>query len=384
LAERYDLVVHCHLRWHGVFQRPHQILSRLAKSPGRRVAFVEEPIFLDPDGTNGGPTGPARLETQQPLPEITVLQPYVPPQAEFLPAVSTENQRLVRGMVEEYLAQERYRDVVRWHYAPMAIYQAGACSERAVVYDCMDELSAFKGAPPELIERERELMRQADVMFTGGRSMHEKKCALHPNIHRFDSGVDVDHFQKATRPETRVPADAAALPHPILGYYGVIDERMDLDAIRHVAEREPGWQILMIGPVTKIDESALPRLPNIHYTGQKGYDELPGYLKAFDVCLIPFADNDATRYLSPTKTLEYFAGMKPVVSSPVADVVEHYSDLVRIARAPEEWVTQVREALSDTNNARLRAGLDRACSHTWDSIVEQMAEQVERALRARS
>jgi glycosyltransferase involved in cell wall biosynthesis len=140
----------------------------------------------------------------------------------------------------------------------------------------------------------------------------------------------------------------------------------------------------MIGPVTKIDESALPRLPNIHYTGQKGYDELPGYLKAFDVCLIPFADNDATRYLSPTKTLEYFAGMKPVVSSPVADVVEHYSDLVRIARAPEEWVTQVREALSDTNNARLRAGLDRACSHTWDSIVEQMAEQVERALRARS
>jgi UDP-galactopyranose mutase len=347
------------------------------------VAFIEEPIFLDPDGTAGGPTGPVRLETQEPLPGLTVVQPHVPGQSEWLPAVSTENQRLIRGMVEEFLAREGFRDVVRWHYAPMAIYLAGTCSERAVVYDCMDELSAFKGAPPELIERERELMRQADVMFTGGRSMHEKKRALHANIHRFDSGVDVEHFQKATLPQTPVAEDAAALPHPIVGYFGVIDERMDLDAVRMLAEREPGWQILMIGPVTKIDEATLPRLPNIHYTGQRGYDELPGYLKAFDVCMIPFADNEATRYLSPTKTLEYFAGLKPVVSSPIADVVEHYSDLVWIARSPEEWVTQVRAALTDDHGARLRGGLERARSHTWDSIVARMSELVDLAVGSR-
>jgi glycosyltransferase involved in cell wall biosynthesis len=370
MAQHYDLIVHSHLRWHGVFQRPHQILSRLARNG--RVAFIEEPIFI-------GPEEKVRLETSQPAPNLTVAQPFVPGQAEPLPAVSRENQMLIRGLVEEFLGREGYRDVVRWHYAPMALYLAGGCSERAVVYDCMDELSAFKGAPPELIERERDLMAQADVMFTGGRSMHEKKAPHHRNIHRFDSGVDVAHFQRAADPSTPVPEDAR-LPGPVIGYYGVIDERMDLDAIAHMAEARPRWQILMIGPVTKIDEASLPRAANIHYTGQRSYDELPGYLKAFDVALIPFADNEATRYLSPTKTLEYFAGLKPVVSSPIADVVEHYSDLVRIARSPEEWLTEVEAALTGDNEARLRGGLERAGTQTWDSIVERMSALVDEAV----
>jgi glycosyltransferase involved in cell wall biosynthesis len=375
LPETYDLVVHSHLRWDGVFQRPHHLISRLARR--HRVAFIEEPIFLE--GGSG-----VRLETRLEPPNITVVQPFLPPQAEFLPAVSVENQRLNRGLVEEFLARAGFQDVIRWHYAPMAVYLAGACSERAVVYDCMDELSAFKGAPPELIERERGLMRQADVVFTGGRSMHENKRAFHRNIYRFDSGVDVDHFQKATLPDTLVPDDADELPHPIIGYYGVIDERMDLEAIRRMASEEPGWQLLLIGPVTKIDEATLPRAANIHYTGQRSYEDLPGYLKAFDVCLIPFADNEATRYLSPTKTLEYFAGTKPIVSSPIADVVEHYGDLVRIARSPEEWVAQVRAALTEDNRERLRQGLERARAHTWDSVVAQMGDLVEQALQRTS
>lgn len=379
MPQPYDLVVHSHLRWHSVFQRPQQILSRLAR--GRRVAFIEEPIFIGPEET-------ARLETSQPTANITVAQPYVPEQREHLPAVSPENQKLIRGLVQEFLTREGYRDVVRWHYAPMAIYMAEACPEVAVVYDCMDELSAFKGAPPELIARERELMAQADVMFTGGRSMHEKKAPHHGNIHRFDSGVDVEHFQRATRAETPVPEDAR-LPRPVIGYYGVIDERMDLDAIRVMAETQPEWQLLMIGPVTKIDEATLPRAANIHYTGQRSYDELPGYLKAFDVALIPFADNESTRYLSPTKTLEYFAGLTPVVSSPVADVVEHYRDLVRIARSPKEWVAQVQAALTEaegplpTDDARLQAGLERARAHTWDTIVAQMSALVDQAVERR-
>jgi UDP-galactopyranose mutase len=378
LPETYDLVVHSHLRWDGVFQRPHHIISRLARH--HRVAFIEEPIFLEP----GADRSSIRLETRVEPPNITVVQPFLPPQEEFLPAVSPENKRLNRELVEEWLQRAGFQDVVRWHYAPMAIYLAGACPERGVVYDCMDELSAFKGAPPELIERERELMRQADVVFTGGRSMFENKRAYHPNIYRFDSGVDVTHFQKATLPETLVPDDADELPHPIIGYYGVIDERMDLQAIRLMAERERGWQLLLIGPVTKIDESELPQAPNIHYTGQRSYEDLPGYLKAFDVCLIPFADNEATRYLSPTKTLEYFAGTKPVVSSPVQDVVDHYSDLVRIARTPEEWVTQVRAALREDNRERLRKGLERAREHTWDSIVAQMSDLVDQAVRSKA
>jgi glycosyltransferase involved in cell wall biosynthesis len=324
-----------------------------------------------------------RLETRVEPPNITVVQPFLPPQEEFLPSVSPENKRLNRGLVEEFLRRAGFQHVVRWHYAPMAVYLAGASSERAVVYDCMDELSAFKGAPPELIEREQELMRQADVMFTGGRSMHENKRVHHSNIYRFDSGVDVAHFQKATLPDTLVPDDADELPHPVIGYYGVIDERMDLEAIRLMARQEPGWQLLLIGPVTKIDESVLPQAPNIHYTGQRSYEDLPGYLKAFDVCLIPFADNDATRYLSPTKTLEYFAGTKPIVSSPISDVVEHYGDLVRIARSPEEWVSQVRAALREDNRERLRKGLQQARAHTWDSIVAQMSDLVDQTLRSK-
>lgn len=383
LPETYDLVVHSHLRWDGVFQRPHHVISRLSRK--HRVLFIEEPIFLDE--LSGGPAGPPRLETRLvgaglvPTPNVTVAQPFLPPQAEFLPAVSPENQGLNRALLETFLARGGYRNVVRWHYAPMAIYLAGVCSERAVVYDCMDELSAFKGAPPDLIDRERELMRQADVVFTGGRSMYENKRAFHDNIYRFDSGVDVEHFRRATVPETLVPDDADELPHPIIGYYGVIDERMDLEAIRLMAEREPSWQLLLIGPVTKIDAALLPQRRNIHYTGQRRYEDLPGYLKAFDVCLIPFADNEATRYLSPTKTLEYFAGLRPVVSSPVADVVEHYGDIVRIARSPQEFEAQVRAALTEDNRNRLRQGLERAKEHTWDSIVAQMSDLVVQVLR---
>ncbi len=374
MPETYDLVVHSHLRWDGVFQRPHHILSRLARR--HRIAFIEEPIFLE----HGDNRSRVRVETRLEPPNITVVQPFLPPQAEFLPAVSPENQRLNRELIATFLARAGFQDVVRWHYAPMALYLAGACSERAVVYDCMDELSAFRGAPPELIERERELMRQADVMFTGGRSMHENKRVHHPQIYRFDSGVDVDHFRKASHPDTVVPEDADELPHPIVGYYGVIDERMDLESIQVMAQQQPSWQLLIIGPVTKIDEASLPRASNIHYTGQRSYEDLPGYLKAFDVCTIPFADNEATRYLSPTKTLEYFAAAKPVVSSPVHDVVEHYGDIVHIARTPEEWIAHVRAALTEDNRLRLRQGMEHARAHTWNSIVSQMGDLVDQAV----
>jgi glycosyltransferase involved in cell wall biosynthesis len=187
----------------------------------------------------------------------------------------------------------------------------------------------------------------------------------------------MEHFEKAARPETPVPADAARLPHPIIGYYGVIDERMDFAAIEHMARAETGWQILLVGPVTKIREEDLPRASNLHYTGQRSYAELPGYLKSFDVCLVPFADNPATKFLSPTKTLEYFAGRKPVVSSPIADVVENYADIVRIARSPEEYVVQVRLALAEADADRERRGLEAAREKTWDRIVTQMEEIIE-------
>jgi glycosyltransferase involved in cell wall biosynthesis len=220
-------------------------------------------------------------------------------------------------------------------------------------------------------------------VFTGGRSIFEAKRAHHSNIYRFDSGVDVEHFRKATLPDTLVPDDADELPHPIIGYYGVIDERIDYEALEYLARRHPDWSLLMVGPVTKVREEDLPKAPNIHYTGQRSYQELPRYLKAFDVALVLFAINPATRFLSPTKTLEYFAGLKPVVSSPITDVVENYADIVRLARSPQEYDHAIKAALTEGNSDRLRQGLERARAHTWDAIATQMSEILDAALPQR-
>jgi UDP-galactopyranose mutase len=369
LPDKSPIVVHCHLRWDGVWQRPQQILSRMARE--RRIAFIEEPVFL--------PAGEVpRLEVRE-ANGVTVLQPHTPPQREYLPEVSDANKKIVRELVEPWVRSHGFTGGVRWHYAPMAIYLAEISDSPTTVYDCMDELSAFKGAPPDLVECERQLMQQADVMFTGGLSMWLYKKQHHPNCHRFDSGVDVDHFQQATRPDYPVPVDARNLPHPVIGYYGVIDERMDYDAIRALSAAFPQGTILLVGPVTKVDPAELPKASNIVYTGQRGYGDLPGYLKAFDVALVPFADNPATKFLSPTKTLEYFAGLKPVVSSPVKDVVENYAEIVRLAYSPEEYVTAVRAALSEDHSDRARRGLEKAREKTWDAIVAEMTRLVDAA-----
>ena len=315
---------------------------------------------------------------------ITVAQPHVPPQEEWLPRVSAANQTIVRELVGPFLRTGGFCGGVRWHYAPMATYMRDLGDCRTVVYDCMDELSAFKGAPSELVERERELMAEADVMFTGGLSMWLNKRQHHSNCHRFDSGVDVEHFGRATLPDTPVPEDARRLAHPVLGYYGVIDERMDYDAIRALSEAFPEGTVLLIGPVTKVDPAELPRAENLVYVGQRTYADLPGYLKAFDVALVPFADNPATRFLSPTKTLEYFAGRKPVVSSPVKDVVENYAEIVRLARSPQEYVDACRAALAEDNSRRTRLGEERANEKTWDAIVAQMAALVAQAEERRA
>lgn len=371
MSSKSPMVVHCHLRWDGVWQRPQQIMSRMAQE--RRICFIEEPIFMSPS------TQPwLRVREED---GITIVQPHVTEQEEHLPRVSVANQQAIRTMLAPWLKENGWTGGVRWHYAPMATYLRDLTEDHTVVYDCMDELSAFRGAPPELVERERELMNEADVMFTGGLSMYLNKRQHHSNCHRFDSGVDVEHFQQATRAETLLPEDARDLPKPVIGYYGVIDERMDYDAIRALSAAFPEGTVLLVGPVTKVDPAELPQAPNIRYVGQRTYHQLPGYLKAFDVALVPFADNEATRFLSPTKTLEYFAGLKPVVSSPVKDVVENYADIVRLARSPEEYVAAVRAALSEDHADRARRGLEKAQEKTWDAIVQQMTALVDEAER---
>ena len=369
-------VVHSHHRWFAthIWQRPHHIISRLARR--HRILFIEEPWWKAPQDH-------PHLSLYPHQDNPTVLRPLVHRQSSHLPRISERNREAVREVISAYLKKQEIREVVQWYYAPLSRYLGDLFPSRLTVYDCMDEHAAFKGAPPELLEVERQLLGEADLVFTGGRTIYESKRPFNEQTYRFDSGVDLEHFAQAAGGDLPVPGDVAHLPRPIIGYFGAIDERIDYPAIQAMAQAHPEWSIVLIGPVTKVDPKTLPKGPNLHWLGGRSYSELPAYLKAFDVATILFADNEATRSLSPTKTPEYLAGRKPVVSGPVPDIVDQYSDLVWIARSPEEWVARVEQALRDHTPARADAALEYIQQFSWDGIVDRMVERLEEAYARR-
>ena len=327
-------------------------MSRYALS--RRVYFVEEPIFHE--------HLTAATITMEPHGHLLVVTPQLP--TSFSP---TQILAAQRSLLSQLIAAEKIQHYVLWYYTPQALRFSDHLQPDAVVYDCMDELSAFKNADPALPRLERDLMRRADLVFTGGQSLFEAKQHQHHNIHALPSSVDVDHFAAARRCKDQ-PADQAAVPHPRLGFFGVLDERLDTSLLRGVAEARPEWQMVMIGPVVKIDPADLPRLPNIHYLGPKKYDELPRYIAGWDVALLLFARNEATKYISPTKTPEYLAAGKPVVSTSIRDVVAPYGEmgLVRIADAVTDFVAACDGALTETPAPR-RAEADAFLRNlSWD------------------
>jgi len=363
-----DLVCLSHLRWDFVYQRPQHLLSRFAKS--RRVFFVEEPIFGD----------------WQPHLDITTrgdgLHVVVPRLAQGLEVAAAEAAQ--KRLINELFAGYEIGDHVLWYYTPMALAWTRHLKPLATVYDCMDELSAFKGAPPALREREAELFRRADLVFTGGQSLYEVKRDQHRAVYAFPSSIDASHFAQA-RSALAEPEDQQGIPHPRLGFFGVIDERMDIELLDALAAARPDWHLVLVGPVVKIDESELPRRPNIHYLGGKSYGELPGYLAGWDVALLPFARNDSTRFISPTKTPEYLAAGKPVVSTSIRDVVRPYGEmgLVRIADTPREFIECVEQALGEDSASRM-AAVDAFLSQTsWDHTWGRMSELIEDVVVAR-
>lgn len=287
------------------------------------------------------------LEVREAQPGVLVAVPRLPDGLDEEQHVSIQR-RLLGEMVRRHAIEE----YVLWYYTPMALPFTRHLMPRAVVYDCMDELSAFAGADARLHEHEAELFRRSHLVLTGGHSLYEAKKGRHHNIHPLPSSVDVEHFARARyrQPE---PADQAAIPRPRMGFFGVIDERMDLHLLAEVARARPDWHIVLLGPVVKIDPATLPRLPNIHYLGKKAYEELPTYLAGWDVALLPFARNDATRFISPTKTPEYLAACKPVVSTSIRDVVRPYGELglVRIADTPGGFVAAIEECLEEERGA---------------------------------
>jgi UDP-galactopyranose mutase len=332
------------------------------------VFFVEEAI---PDDSTW-------LEVTEPEDRLHVVRPHLPlPPSEGLDAVQ-------RTLLDELFVQYEIDDYILWVYTPMAMPHAEHLRPLATVYDCMDELSAFAHAPAEMRRRETELLRRTDVVFTGGQSLYEAKRKLHRNVHAFPSSVDAVHFAQARGPVAE-PADQAGIPTPRLGFFGVLDERLDTALLAGVADARPEWNIVLVGPVVKIEAAALPTRPNIHYLGAKQYAELPAYLAGWDVGLMPFALNEATRFISPTKTLEYLAAAKPVVSTPINDVLHPYGDegLVAVAESVEDFVAATDAALRGPAADWLGRVDDLLRTTSWDRTFDRMHTVVDEALRNR-
>ncbi len=361
------LICFSHLRWNFVFQRPQHLMTRAARE--FRVVFFEEPLFehaarphlrvlADPSG-------------------VLVATPIIPLGVDAEP-------RLIRALLDDWLTHSPHPMLVTWYYTPMALQFSGHLAPEVCVYDCMDELSGFLNPPPELQGLENDLFERADVVFTGGHSLYDAKKNRHSNIHAFPSSVDVRHFGRA-RVKQADPADQSHIPHPRIGFFGVVDERMDIGLVGAMAEALPEVQFVMVGPVVKIDEAHLPKRDNLHWLGGRSYDELPQYLGNWDAGWMPFALNEATRFISPTKTPEFLAAGLPLTSTAVPDVVSGYgnSGVVTIADR-DAMAGALRQSLVATGPERLAKADKLLATMSWDKTWKTMSSLVNRSAAART
>jgi glycosyltransferase involved in cell wall biosynthesis len=371
---RPTLLCFSHLRWDFVFQRPQHLMSRFAREMA--VVFWEEPIEIE-----SRETAYLKVRNAEDA-NVRVVTPHLPAGLD-----EEERETVLKRLLDAHVSSCA-RPLVGWYYTPMMLPFSRHLDTSAVIYDCMDELSKFRFAPERLLDLEQELIGRADLVFTGGASLYEAKKGRHPSVHCFPSSVDRPHFARARR-ELPQPSDQADLKHPRLGFYGVIDERFDIDLLREIADMRPDWSFVMVGPVVKIGEDELPRAANIHYAGGKTYEQLPAYLSGWDVALMPFAMNESTQFISPTKTPEYLSGGKPVVSTPIRDVVRTYGHLegVHIACDADGFVRCCEKALEQSRdpNGEWLAEADLLLAATsWDTTQARMAGLIAEALGERT
>lgn len=362
-----QVVCFCHLRWNFVYQRPQHLLTRCQSSA--QVHLWEEPVFEA--------AASPELRSSSTDEGVRVLTPVMPHGLGEQEVIAAQ-----RELLDRYMAEQKIGPFVAWYYTPMALRFSNHLTPATTVYDCMDELSAFQGAPPELIEQEQMLFERADVVFAGGASLYGSKKNQHHNVHLFPSSIDRAHFA-AARQAIRDPEDQASIPHPRIGFFGVLDERLDRELVRQVAADHPEWNFVLIGPVVKIHPEDLPHADNIHYLGQKSYADLPKYLANWDVAILPFARNAATKFISPTKTPEYLAAGKPVVSTAINDVVKPYGEmgLVRIGHDAKEFGEAIEASLKDADERWLER-VDRFLANTsWNRTFEGMWKEVLRSMR---
>lgn len=357
-----------HLRWNFVYQRPQHLLVRCSRD--YKIYFIEEPVY------NNEEDGIFLVKAQE---NITVVKPTLNAK-DF--SDHKERQKKILDLLISELSIDKY---ICWYYAPMALQFSAHLKPLLTIYDCMDELSAFRHAPPELKETENNLLKKADLVFTGGYSLFNAKKHLHANIHAFPSSIEKEHFAKA-RIIKNDPPDQQNIPYPRLGFFGVLDERFDADLIKAVAEQKPEWHFVLIGPVVKIDSSVLPKASNIHYLGSKNYNELPSYISGWQIALVPFAINESTRFISPTKTPEYLAAGKPVISTAITDIIHPYGDekLVSVIHNADEFINAATEELSKSNKeSRLKKADAFLANISWDNTWNEMHALIKEAMKTK-
>ncbi|WP_421796276.1 glycosyltransferase family 1 protein [Haliscomenobacter sp.] len=364
-----QLVCFSHLPWKFVYQRPQHLISRFTKKYA--VYYIEE--FTNSTEEDG-------YSINKTIENVTVIVPHLCNRVQGAQNEAKRKEIVLKNLFKAHAIQS----YVFWYYTPMALAYTANFKPLATVYDCMDELSAFKFAPPELKTFEQQLFKKANIVFTGGNNLYKAKKGQHHNIHSFPSSIDKAHF-KAARDINEEVADQAAIPHPRLGFYGVIDERFDIDLIKQAADAKPDWQFVLVGPVIKIDAATLPKNKNIHYLGPKTYEELPSYLSGWDIALIPFAINESTRYISPTKTPEYLAGGKPVISTAITDVINPYQELglVHIVQNAEDLLQMATSELSISDKSEWLGKVDEYLSTiSWDATWERMHELMQNEMES--
>ena len=359
-----DLVCFSHLRWDFVYQRPQHLLTRCARD--RRVFFIEEPVYGN---------GSMRLDVREAETGVHVVVPQLPDGLRSEIAINA----VMKEMTRQLFVDHDIDQYVFWYYTPMALKFTDHFNPIASIYDCMDELSAFKGAHAQLPLLEKQLFQCVDLVFTGGQSLYEAKRNQHSAVYAFPSSIDASHFGKA-RTATQDPEDQSSIPHPRLGFFGVIDERFDSGLLDRVAAKRPDWNFVIIGPVVKIDHDSLPKHKNIHYLGSKKYEQLPEYLAGWDIALLLFARNESTRFISPTKTPEYLAAGKPVISTSITDVVRPYGELklVEIADTADEFIAAAEKIMTDSSRSEWLARVDIFLQDiSWDKTWAQMSDLID-------
>jgi UDP-galactopyranose mutase len=282
---------------------------------------------------------------------------------------------IIKELIDKLIEKNNITSFISWYYTPMALDYSRHLKPEKIIFDCMDELSAFRFSPPELKLREHELLNICDMVFTGGDSLYQTKKNQHDSVFLFPSSIDYEHFSSA-RSALADPEDQRYIPFPRMGFFGVIDERFDILLLQKIAAKQPDWHFVMLGPIVKIDPASLPKASNIHYLGMKTYNELPSYISNWNVALILFALNESTRFISPTKTPEYLAAGRPVVSTPITDVVKAYGvkNLVQIASSPETFIEAIRKAMSDQDDpAWKNAVSENLALNSWDLTWKKMA-----------